>query len=325
MQRSFIIAALSFALLTLLAACGGEATPTTTPGPALPTAQELKQAGQELFDTFSASIQTRDAAALHGIFVADLRERCTVEQMQESLANGDVPFPNAEVRTVFLDVDDPSRALLQLGLLDQPEGNLQALASGFAFAFPFPMVRQEGEWRLSFPFLAIAPEEGCPFAADFGREQQASERSASTATATPTFSFSPYQLPAHLEEFLQRPPKPEENYEPYLPDIAPPAGLKYAKEFRSRSSGGDIDLGSLLEFSFQAYLITDKAPSILEEHYRERLLGRGWHLEDQAGTPAVALSAWTFRDDHSEQFHGFLVVRSLKEHKRVELSVVWMK
>ncbi len=309
-------------ITALLVACGAEATPTATPGLALPTAQELKQAGQELFDTFSASIQTRDAAALHGIFVADLRERCTVEQMQDSLAAGEVPFPNAEVRTVFLDLEDPSRALMQLALLDQPEGNMEALASGFAFAFPFPMVQEKGEWRLSFPFLAIAPVEGCPFAEDF--DQQASERSASTATATPTFS-TPYQLPAHLEEFLQRPPKPEENYEPYLPDIAPPAGLKYAKEFRSRSRGGDIDLGSLLEFSFQAYLITDKAPGILEEHYRERLLGRGWHLEDQAGTPAVALSAWTFRDDHGEQFHGFLVVRSLKEHKRVELSVVWMK
>ncbi len=148
---------------------------------------------------------------------------------------------------------------------------------------------------------------------------------ASTATATPTFSLSPYQLPAHLEEFLQRPPNPDWNYEPYLPEITPPAGLKYVGVSSGSSSGGDMDLGSLLEFYSQAYLITDKAPAILEEHYREQLLGRGWHLEDQAGTTAVALSAWTFRDDHGEQFHGFLVVRSLKERKRVELSVIWMQ
>jgi hypothetical protein len=209
---------------------------------------------------------------------------------------------------------------MELALLDQPTGNLQGIDSGFAFSFPFPLVREEGEWRLGFPTLAIVTEPGCPFAQNPG--QQASERSASTATATPTFSFSQGPLPAHLQEFLQRPPSPDWNYEPYLPEIAPPAGLKYVAVSSGASTRG---AGSLLELNFQASLITGKDPAILEEHFREQLLGRGWHLEDQAGTPAVALSAWTFRDDHGEQFHGFLVVRSLKEHKRVELSVVWMK
>ncbi len=215
---------------------------------------------------------------------------------------------------------------MQLALLDQPEGNpqaegnLQGIASGFAYAFPLPLVREQGVWRLGFPTLAMGTEPGCPFAQNPG--QQASERSASTATATPTFSFSQGPLPAHLQEFLQRPPSPDWNYEPYLPEIAPPAGLKYVAVSSGASTSGG---GSLLELYFQASLITGKDPAILEEHFREQLLGRGWHLEDQAGTPAVALSAWTFRDDHGEQFHGFLVVRSLKEHKRVELSVVWMK
>ena len=327
MNRLFTIAVLTISLLALLAACGNEATPTENPGPASSAAQDLKQAAQELWDTFSASTQTLDgAAALHGIFIADIRERCTVEQMQETLASGEAAFPDIEVRSVFLDLEDPSRALMQLALLDPPEGNpksvgnLQGIASGFAYAFPFPMVREQGVWRLGFSILAMGTEPGCPFAQNPG--QQASERSASTATATPTFSFSQGPLPAHLQEFLQRPPSPDLNYEPYLPEIAPPAGLKYAKESRRRSTSGG---GSLLEFSFQASLITDKAPGILEEHFRERLLGRGWHLEDQAGTTAVALSAWTFRDDHGEQFHGFLVVRSLKERKRVELSVIWMQ
>ncbi len=110
MKRLFTVSALTISLLAVLAACGGEATPTATPGLAQPTAQELKQAGQELFETFSASIEARDADALHGIFVADLRERCTVEQMQQSLASGDVLFPNAEVRTAFLDLEGPFRA-----------------------------------------------------------------------------------------------------------------------------------------------------------------------------------------------------------------------
>ena len=84
MQRPFTIAVLTLSLLALLVACGQEATPTAKPGPASPTARELKQAAQELWDTFSAPTQTLDAAAaLHGIFIADIRERCTIEQMQE--------------------------------------------------------------------------------------------------------------------------------------------------------------------------------------------------------------------------------------------------
>ena len=175
MKRLFIIAALTVSLLALLAACGGEATPTAKPGPPQPAAQELKEAAQELWDTFSASTQTLDAAdALHGIFIADIRERCTVEQMQENLASGEAPFPNVEVKTVFLDLEDPSKALMKLVLLDQPGGNLQALAAGFAFAFPFPMVREQGEWRLGFPALAIALQDGCPFAGFSSDEKQVS-------------------------------------------------------------------------------------------------------------------------------------------------------
>ena len=93
-------------IAALLVACGAEATPTATPGLVLPTAQELKQAAQELWDTFSASTQTLvGAAALHGIFIADIRERCTIEQMQETLASGEAPFPNIEVGSVFMGFD----------------------------------------------------------------------------------------------------------------------------------------------------------------------------------------------------------------------------
>ena len=173
MQRPFTIAVLTFSLLALLVACGKEATPTATPGTASPTAQELKQAAQELWDVFSTPTVTLDAAAaLHGIFIADVRERCPVEQMQETLWSGEAPFPDIEVESVFLDLHDPSRALMQLALLDQPKN--EAHASGFAFAFPFPMVREQGEWRLGFPILANASQEGCPFSGFSNDEEEVS-------------------------------------------------------------------------------------------------------------------------------------------------------
>ena len=62
MKRLFTIAVLTISLLALLAACGKEATPTATPGLAQPTAQDLKQAAQEPWETFSASANTRNAA-----------------------------------------------------------------------------------------------------------------------------------------------------------------------------------------------------------------------------------------------------------------------
>jgi len=173
MKRLFTIAVLTISLLALLAACGKEATPTANPGPASSAAQDLKQAAQELWDTFSASTKTLDgAAALHGIFIADIRERCTVEQMQETLWSGEGAFPDIVVRSVFLDLEDPSSALMQLALLDPPdgnpkaEGNLPGIASGFAYAFPFPLVREQGVWRLGFPALVIGTEPGCPFWAE---------------------------------------------------------------------------------------------------------------------------------------------------------------
>ena len=173
MKRLLTIAVLTISLLLVFAACSGKTTPTLTTDPSQTTAQELKQAAQELWDVFSASTQSLDAAAaLHGIFIADIRERCTIEQMQETLASGEATFPNIEVESVFLDLDDPSRALMQLALLDQPRN--EAHASGFAFAFPFPMVREQGEWRLGFPTLAIASQEGCPFSGFSSNEEEVS-------------------------------------------------------------------------------------------------------------------------------------------------------
>ena len=163
MNRLFTISAITIPLLALLVACSGGATPTATPSLAQPTAQELKQAAQELWEIFSASTQPPGAAAaLHGIWIADIRERCTIEQIQETLASGEAPFPNIKVGSVFLDLEDPSRALMQMDLLDQLEPN-DAHPSGFAFAFPFPMVREQGEWRLGFPILANPSQEGCLF------------------------------------------------------------------------------------------------------------------------------------------------------------------
>ncbi len=57
---------------------------------------------------------------------------------------------------------------MRVGLQEESEEGLGGLATTFATLFPFPMVREEGEWRLGLIALAGGPdtEEGCPFAED---------------------------------------------------------------------------------------------------------------------------------------------------------------
>ena len=285
MKRLFTIAVLTISLLALLAACGKEATPTATPGLAQPTAQDLKQAGQELWDTFSASTKTLDgAAALHGIFIADIRERCTVEQMEETLWSGEAAFPDIEVRSVFLDLEDPSRALMQLAPLDQPGGNLQGIDSGFAFSFPFPLVREEGGWRLGFPTLGFVTEPGCPFA----------------------------QNPGQGERVPPPPRQIEATPQPAFPRLAlPPGGrLKFGGSGGGR---GQYDATVLLE--------TNMTLAALLEHYRQQVLQPDWKVQQETMNEDLAALTWTLHDEADQPWFGVLLITSAEEGAWVRL---WM-
>ena len=293
MKRSFTIAALTISLLVLLVACGEEPTPTATPGlakptatPGLaqPTAQELKQAAQQLWETFSASTQTLvGAAALHGIFIADIRELCTIEDMQETLASGETPFPNIEVGSVFLDLEDPSRALIQLALLDRPAN--EAHASGFAFAFPFPMVREQGEWRLGFPILANASQEGCPFAGFSSNEEEV--------------SVAPRQV--------------EATPQPAFPSLAPPPGVRFGGGGGGGGSGGEYNATVLLK--------TDMTLAALLEHYRKQVLQPDWEVQQETIHEGLVALTWTLRDESDQPWIGVLVITSAEEGMWVRL---WM-
>ena len=99
MSRNSILALVIFT--TLAGACSSEPAataspipePTQTTDPVLPTAQELKQAGKELFSAFFTAVEAQDIATLHRLLVADIRERCSPEQVRQALASDDGLFP----------------------------------------------------------------------------------------------------------------------------------------------------------------------------------------------------------------------------------------
>ena len=145
------------ALLTLLA-CGPAATPTPTVGfePAatevvVPPATEapvadrdgddgVQEAVQVLFDTWNQALQEKDAALFQSVLTRQLADSCQLEDLQSWLDQGEDFLANVEVRAVFLDVADPSRALAEITTGQQCRGASRGISN-------LPMACGAGRWR----------------------------------------------------------------------------------------------------------------------------------------------------------------------------------
>ena len=269
-----------FALLSV--ACGSGPTttlspspvPTPTPGPVLPTAQDLKQAGEELFSALFTAVETQDFATFHGLLTADIREQCTPEQLQQSLAFDDRLFPKLEVRSVFMDLEDPNRALAQVSLREDPEAGLEGFAPSIATIFPFPMVQEDGQWRLDLSFLLTGA--GCPFAQGSSQEETA------------------ITAPRRLDATPQ----------PALPRLAPPPGLRPLVS----NSGGSIG-----EYNASLLLETDMTLDALLEHYRQQVLQTEWKVQQETMVEDLAALTWTFPDEEDFHWFGVLLITSAEE------------
>ena len=286
-RRAGIVVLTLGLLLTLgTVACGQDGTPTPTPGPTLPTSQELRQAGDELFSAFSAATRAQDGGAFRELLPKSLRERCTVEEAGGALASGDVLSPDVDVTAVFLDLDNPSAALVRVALREEAEEGLGGLATTLATLFPFPMVREEGGWRLDLLALAggLDAGEGCPFAEDGVRREEA------VAVEARPRSLVPPRGP--LRE---------------APNLEPPPGVNMPQ------AGGSVGVG---ETTAHALLETDMSLMTLLQFYSEQVLAPGAEVQQEKVADDLAVVTWTFQDDGGFSWFGVLLITPAGEGLR---------
>ena len=278
-----VVALVTATLITLgLMACGGETTPTPTPGATVPTSQEIRQAGQELFDALSAATGARDGVAFLKVLPKSFGESCTVEQVQGALTSGDIDFPELEVKAVFLDLEEPTRAMVQVTQREVEEGGPE----GFGATFPFPMVQEEGRWRLDLLFFLTRGEE-CPFAHD------------SASTESLSIEARPPPEVAQAEVHPSGLPRP-------------PEGVTVLERSTSRTGIGVTSV---------ALLETDMELAALLEHYRQEGLDPAWQVEEELVTENLAVVAWSFRDEQGQIFRLLLTIVPAGEGRRLVRKV----
>ena len=220
---------------------------------------ELKLVSQQLFDAFATATSEGDSGALYELLTPDITGRCTVEQVDGTLGSEDGGFGlgNLKVTEVFLSVDSADRAYVRLELQDDSEfGQCIGLP-----AFPFPIVRDEGRWLLSIPYL---PEgDGCPFAR---------ETIGQSATAQPETIGPPDPIGLGLD---------------FTGLTAPPG---------DQSHGGGWG-GGEGEFSASILLETETTAADLLQHYRSELAQPRWTFQSEHLEADSAWTTWSIRDD----------------------------
>jgi len=116
----------------------------------------------QLFDDLNAALQSGDGAALYDLVDSGLRGLCTAEDFAGLFDGLEMPAVEAEVDLVYLNVENPDRALVTLRATGHLEGELQAAALLLP-ALPLPIVKEDAAWRLYFPFMDFLESNLFPF------------------------------------------------------------------------------------------------------------------------------------------------------------------
>ena len=237
---------------------------------------------RQLFDTWNRALRERDAALFHSVLTRELAGRCGLEELQSWLDQHERFFEELEVRTVFLDVADPSRAFAEIIARQRAERPEETLT------YPWRVALENEKWRVGF--LADLTIESCPYIA----------------------------LPSGPEggqrDFPQIPGLDLERREDIL--AAVPGTKVVHSSFRSDTFGSSSSTGGNMsaydnQVNIYAELETDSAAAELVSLYRDGLSDPSWDIIGEGSSGDFGWFAWTVLDGDGRLWHGRLVVAPL--------------
>ena len=242
---------------------------------------EVKDAVNLLFDTWNRARREKNAALFHSVLTRELAGSCGLEELQSWLDQGEDFLGELEVRSVFVDVADPSRAFAEIPLGESGGRPEQSLT------YPWPVALEDGEWRAGFP--AGLPSGSCPFVAS-----------------------SPPSGPDGSErDFPQIPGLDLERREDILAAVPGTWVLRGSVRTKSSSTGFSTR-GTMPAYDNQvniyAELKTDAAAAELVRLYRDGLKHPSWDILDEGSTGDLGWFSWTVLDHEGRLWQGWLVV-----------------
>lgn len=254
--------------VALLLGCGSPAADS----------DELKLESQQLFDAFAKATSDGDMGALYELLAPDITGRCTAEHLEGTLGSegSGFGFGILKVTEVFLSVDDADRAYVRVAL---PEDAESSLGIGLT-AFPLPIVRDQGRWLLSFPYLPGG--DGCPFESDTVSQ---------SATPAPPWAGLPDPIALGLDSTA----------------LTAPPGTK------SQGSGWGGGEG---QFEASILLETEATASDLLQHYRSELEQPYWTFQSEYQGADAAWTTWSIRDDSDRLWMAVLFAGKAEEGLR---------
>ena len=282
-----------------LLACGQTATATPIPAPTpaatgvdAPAATQTPEADgdrgdevtaaiQQLFDTYNRALREEDVELFRSVMTRELAGSCGLDQLQSWLEHGERFLTEIVVRSVFVDVADPSRAFAEI--TSRQLGGLPEDSP----TFPWPVTLEDGEWRAGSLYgLTVG---SCPYNAP-----------------------SPPSGPDdHERDFPVIPGLDLERRGDILaavPGTRVLHGNFTTGSFSTSFSSRGPMAGYGKRVNIYAELETDSGAAELVRLYRDSLKQPSWEILDEDSSGDFGWFSWTVLDGDGQLWHGKLVV-----------------
>ena len=280
------------------------------PGPVVTEATQL-------FEALNAALESGDGAALYDLVDSGLRSLCTVEDFEGLFSSQEIPAIGAEVEQVYLEAESPDRALVRLRATGQLEGEFEAVALLLP-ALPLPIFKEDGAWRLSFPFMEFLESDLLPFP---GGDTPCPAALGALGEAAPDdTAFEEREVQVAVREApVEAPAGP--GARPTTRELGidgalgpPPAGAQVIGAGEGEGHGF-IESSVLLE--------TDLSTEVVFGHYRDQVLQPEWALGEETGSEDVITVSWEFHDADGNAWFGVLIVIAAGDrHIQANLKMV---